>query len=302
MTVYYRRCRDIASGYAARLSAPAFVGFMCISDTAYFHHNEQKPPFGSPAHFSVCILNAPLYCVSGISVGFIGNLQKFQSALNLRKPFLGVFCETVHRSLHAAFPVRLGNQDSVAELHDAVVAGAKPIVVALDADAVVGEVNQVLFHGKSSVFLFFRRVFPLGVTVYYRPVRRIASGYTTRSSARNTGQNVRQSSSSASCRINSHGIVEKFRVVLQRFPTVILINLDLVFDHLFGSLQRKAGFFRIVHITIDLRNKLHHHIVHVLLPPGAFHAATPAPLWGCVGLSGLSVLPCQAGRLLPAFS
>lgn len=44
-------------------------------------HYEQKPP-KELCPFSVCVLDAPLDCVTGIRVGLIGNLQKLQSALN----------------------------------------------------------------------------------------------------------------------------------------------------------------------------------------------------------------------------
>ena len=44
-------------------------------------HYEQKPP-KELCPFSVYVLDAPLDCVTGIRVGLIGNLQKFQSALN----------------------------------------------------------------------------------------------------------------------------------------------------------------------------------------------------------------------------
>ena len=44
-------------------------------------HYEQKPR-KELCPFSVCVLDAPLDCVTGIRVGLIGNLQKLQSALN----------------------------------------------------------------------------------------------------------------------------------------------------------------------------------------------------------------------------
>jgi len=54
VTVYYRLSDTYSSGYAARSSAPVFVGFMCISTQEESHHNEQKPPSGSPALGAYC--------------------------------------------------------------------------------------------------------------------------------------------------------------------------------------------------------------------------------------------------------
>nr|DAH48267.1 MAG TPA: hypothetical protein [Caudoviricetes sp.] len=239
-------------------------------------HNEQKLPAGSLALFSVGVPDAPLDCVSGILIGLIRNLQKFQSALNRRKPFLGVFREAVHRSLHIALPVRLGNQNPVTELHDTVVAGAKPVVETLDADAVFREVVQMLFHG-----VILRIFHSVGSSPFGMHILPSCAEDSKRLCCTIICPEYRAECTSLSALgvlLNelTDYFIKELRVIVQRLTAMRKINFDLVLDHLLGSLQREAGLILVTHIVVDVHDKVHDSFVvhtHSSVAPPPRHTA-----------------------------
>nr|DAZ53406.1 MAG TPA: hypothetical protein [Caudoviricetes sp.] len=74
--------------------------------------------------------------------------------------------------------------------------------------------------------------------------------------------------------------------VFQWLTTMRKINFYLVLDHLLGSLQREAGLILVIHIVVDVHDKVHDFFVvhtHSSVAPPPRHTA---PVWVLCGLVG----------------